>query len=378
MSEEIKKKAPMFEAVAVMMGTIIGAGIFGIPYVVYQAGFLTGALLMLILTVAVIFIHLFIGEIALSTQKIHQLTGYAEKYLGRQGKYAMFFSALFGFYGALLAYIIGEGQALAALFGGNPLWYSLGFFAVAGFMVYQGLTLVKKADVFLTFLVLLIVFVIAIVGAPHLNMENLRQFDILKILIPYGVIFFAITGASAVPQLRQVLKGREKLIQDAIIIGTAIPFLVYFLFTFMVIGISGANVTEVATIGLGRVVGESMVIFGNLFAILAMSTTFFTLGLALKSTYIFDFKLKPALAWLLTVAAPLVIFFLGMQGFVKVIGLAGALGGSIEGLLIILILLRLKKKRDRTPEYEITKSPFLLGFLALVFLGGIIYTLWHL
>ena len=374
----MKKETQLFEAIAIMVGTIIGAGIFGIPYVIYQAGFLTGILLMFIIAAAICLIHLYIGEIALSTEKIHQLTGYAEKYLGVKGKYAMFVSVFFGFYGALLAYVIGEGQALAALFGGNSFWYSLGFFVVAAFLVYKGMNIVKKADFFLSFLVLLIVFVIALVGAPHLNWRNLQEFNLLKILIPYGVIFFAMGGVSAVPQLREVLRGREKQIKKAIIIGTGMPLLVYLLFTFMVIGISGSMITEVATVGLGRIVGESMILFGNLFAVLAMTTSFLTLGLALKSTYLFDFKLKPGLAWGLTVALPLIMFILGLHSFVRVIGLAGALGGSIEGLLILLIVYKLKNKRERQPEYQISKNPILMGLLALLFVGGIVYTLWHL
>ena len=35
-------KLDFWEAVATVVGTIIGAGIFGIPYVVAKAGFLTG------------------------------------------------------------------------------------------------------------------------------------------------------------------------------------------------------------------------------------------------------------------------------------------------------------------------------------------------
>ena len=63
----MKKQTQLFEAIAIMVGTIIGAGIFGIPYVIYQAGFLTGILLMFIIAAAICLIHLYIGEISLST-----------------------------------------------------------------------------------------------------------------------------------------------------------------------------------------------------------------------------------------------------------------------------------------------------------------------
>jgi len=39
-----------FYATAILIGTIVGAGMFGIPYVVAQSGFLIGAIFLLILT----------------------------------------------------------------------------------------------------------------------------------------------------------------------------------------------------------------------------------------------------------------------------------------------------------------------------------------
>ena len=145
------KKLPLLEAISILVGTIIGAGILGIPYVVAQAGFITGLVILAVISFTVIMINLYLGEIVLSTKARHQLTGYAEKYLGKFGKYLMFGSVVFGFYGALLAYIIGEGQVLAALTGGNEMVYSLLFFMGASALVYIGLTIVQKFEFFMTF-----------------------------------------------------------------------------------------------------------------------------------------------------------------------------------------------------------------------------------
>lgn len=374
----MKKKLPQFEAISILVGTIIGAGILGIPFVVYQSGFLTGMLLMLVLSLAILLVNLQVGEIVLSTKKRHQLTGYAEKYLGKWGKYLMFGSVVFGFYGALLAYIIGEGQVLAALTGGSPFIYSLIFFAFACLLVYIGLIVIKEAEFLLTSVILLIVIAISVWGFKYLNWDNLTEFNLAKILIPYGVIFFAIGGSSAIPQLREVLKGRERQVKKSIIIGTSIPFIVYLIFTFIVVGVSGINVTEVASVGLGEVMGRSMLIFGNLFAFFTMATSFLTLGLALKNTYSFDFGLKKNLSWFLVVSLPLILFLLGLTGFIKVMGTVGAIGGGIEGILIGLIYLQLKKKRERKPEYELSKNPLIIILLSLIFIGGIVYTLWYL
>ena len=79
-------------AIAMLCGTVIGAGVLGIPYVIAQAGFLVGLLSILVLGLAVLFLNLFIGEIVLRTPGNHQLPGYAEKYLGKWGKRVFMFS----------------------------------------------------------------------------------------------------------------------------------------------------------------------------------------------------------------------------------------------------------------------------------------------
>ena len=87
--------ASKFPAVAVLMGTIIGAGILGIPYAIMQSGFLIGLIHLIVIGAIVLLITLYLGEISLRTAKNHQLTGYAEKYLGKKGKLIMTLSLLF-------------------------------------------------------------------------------------------------------------------------------------------------------------------------------------------------------------------------------------------------------------------------------------------
>ena len=73
-------------ASSMLTGTVIGAGILGIPYVVAKAGFWYGAILIFLLGLAYLFLHLSLGEIVIRTKKQYQLTGYAGKYLGPLGK----------------------------------------------------------------------------------------------------------------------------------------------------------------------------------------------------------------------------------------------------------------------------------------------------
>ncbi len=69
-------------AVTTLIGTIIGAGVLGIPYVIAKSGFLYGSILIIAIGLAFLVLNLFVGEIVLRTKGQYQLTGYMEKYLG--------------------------------------------------------------------------------------------------------------------------------------------------------------------------------------------------------------------------------------------------------------------------------------------------------
>jgi len=279
MKKEGKEKAPFAKAMAILIGTTVGAGIFGIPYVVAKAGFLIGLIHLLVLGAIVLLINLFTGEIALRTKKRHMLAGYAEKYLGKTGKTVMALTAIFGIFGALIAYLIGEGEVLSAIFGNNPMIFSIGFFVIASAIIWFDLRAVAGSELLLSGIMLAIIIIISALALPNVDLDNLKTFDIGKFFLPYGVVLFAFVGASAVPEMKGVLKQEKKMLRNAIVFGTIIPFVIYLIFTFVVVGITGIGTTEVATVGLGEALGKYMVFLGNIFAVFAMATSFIVLGL---------------------------------------------------------------------------------------------------
>jgi len=97
----------LLKSSALLTGTVIGAGVLGIPYVVAKAGFLTGLITIIVMGIATLLLNLFMGEITLRTPGNHQLPGYAERYLGKKGKMVAVLAMFFVIYGALTAYIIG-------------------------------------------------------------------------------------------------------------------------------------------------------------------------------------------------------------------------------------------------------------------------------
>jgi len=364
-----------YEAVAILIGITIGAGILGIPYIIAKSGFFIGILDIIIIGLAILILNLYVGEIALRTNGRHQLTCYAERYLGKYGKWFITFSMAFGIYGALAAYILGVGSAIQAIFGGSQIIYSLLFFIAVSYLIYAGLNLVKRYELLFGICMLAIILIISFVTLFNININNFTGFDLSNVLIPYGVIFFAFIGTAAVPEMRAVLVKNKYLLKRAIIVGSFIPFIIYLIFTISVVGVVGKNATEIATISLGQVLGKYMVLFGNLFAILSMITSFLALGLAFKWVCQYDYCTGKNKAFLLTCLIPLIIALSGFAGFIKIIGFSGAIAGGIEGILIIVMHTKAKKLGDRKPEYEI-KGGWVLNFaLIALFVVGIVHTL---
>ena len=372
----------LFSAVVILMGTVIGAGIFGIPYVVARVGFSLGLVYLVVLGLVVTIELLCYGEIVLRTKEYHQTAGYAEKYFGRWGKLFMSFSLLFGIYGALLAYMIGIGDFLYLLLGeflgGTPILYSTIFFILASLAIMAGLGMIVKVEKSMFVVLFIVMTLLFVFGAKHIQFSNLLNINFKDLFLPYGVILFAFSGVSAVPVMSRVLRQGRKSLKVAVVLGMIAVLAVYLLFALLIVGISGEQTSEEAIVGLTGLLGNKIVIIGAIFGILAMTTSFLTLGLVMKEMYVYDYSLDKTLAWVLTCFVPFIIFLLGLIGFIKVLGIVGSITGGISGILLLLMYLKAKKSGDREPEYKI-RIPRPIIYLICALLGlGVVYEIYYL
>ncbi len=366
-----------YEAIATLTGCIIGAGILGIPYVVVRAGFWTGILVIVVLGLAITLVHLLVGEVSLRSNVCHQLVGYAEKYLGKKGKYFMTASMVIGVYGALVAYTLGVSQSLSAIFGGSPWLWAVIFYALMGALLYGGLQVLEKSEIWMEgFKFVVFVAVLALLfSSRFFSASRFVGFSWDKLLLPYGVVLFAFAGTAAIPEVREELKKCKLLTRRAIILGSLIPLFTYLLFAFAVVGVMGGAATEVATIGLAGVLGGFGFLLLHVFAILAMSSSFVALGYALKETYRVDFRLPRWEAWLLTMSIPIVLLMLGTTSFIETLQVAGTFAGGIAGITIVLMHAQARKGSERKPEYQIKLNWLGYGALIVLFAVGMLYEL---
>lgn len=364
-------------AIATLIGTIIGVGLFGIPYVVARSGFLIGLGWLIIIGAVALIIHLAYGEIILRTKGKHRRIGYVDRYLGKRETEISALIILLARFGALLAYIIVAGQFLFILFDGildiNPFAWSVIFFIFGSLLIFFGLKVVAKVEIIMTVFLILIVGILLGKGLGSINPENLVTLNISSFFLPYGVIFFSLGGLTAIPEMRGMLRGREKLLKKSIILGTLVPIIIFILFTFLIVGVTGIETSEEAITGLGIALKNGAVNFGAFFGLLAVATSFLVLGLNLKETFLYDYKLSHKFSWALSCFIPFILFLIGLRNFIEVIGFVGAIFGGLEGIILILIYQRAKKDGKREPEYSLSLPLFVRYGIISMFVLGIIY-----
>ncbi len=374
-----KPQATVAEAVFMITGMTIGAGVLGIPYVVSQVGLLIGLVYIVVLGIVMLSLNLMVGEVAVRTKKSLQTPGFAGKYLGTWAKELLSVTTILSATGALLAYVVGEGQTLAALFGGNPAWWSVLFWTVGSFFVWRGLDAVKKVDKIFASLVIAIIVGLSFYLLRDFQAENLFYHDYAKIFMPYGVILFALHASPAVAEVHALLPGSQKHFRKALLLGTLIPIVVYMLFALAVVGVSGTGTTGIATLGLGQTYGKGILFFANLFAIFAMGTGFLGLGTALRQTLIWDHKISPFLSTMFVIGAPLALFMAGFRSFVAILDTVGGLFIGVEAVLMVLIYWRAKKMGDLDARRYGVKYASLMSIpIILVFVWITLHSVWKI
>lgn len=372
-------------AVAMLTGTIIGVGMFGLPFTASRSGFLWFFLYLAGLAAVVTAMHLIYGEIVLRTNRQHRLPGYARIYLGRWGQglaTVVFFVTM---YLALLAYLLIGGEFLSIILSSifsiavSPAASAM-ILAVIGFgIVFIGLKITGVFEFIMTVGLVGLILGVTIYGFSFIDKDNLTLVNqSANLFLPYGIILFSLSGGSAIPEIRNFFgRGRAHLFKKVIIAGTVISAAVYGFFTWTVVGISGPATTTEAIRGLAPFLGRNFLIYGAVIGFLAVITSFFTIALNVKNSLNFDFGLSRNLSFALTAAIPLGLYLSGFNNFIKILSFSGAVMGGGEGLLLIALWRRARKKGQREPEYSLKLKFVGQLILVLVFLAGIFYEVFY-
>jgi len=365
----------IINATLVLVGTIIGAGIFALPYIIYKSGFLSGIFYFVFLGCVVLLLHLFYGEIVLRTNDKCRIVGFAERYLGKWGKVLVFTSILVSIFGSLLIYLILGGRFLEIIFPyhHSPILYVLLFWLFTSILIIADWKGAANLNSLMTALLIVAVLVIIFKGLTKINFSNFSLINWSYIFLPWGAIFYSLSGGSAIPEMREIIGEKTKFLKKTIIIGSIIPILIYFLFCFVVIGVVGKSITDEAISSLGPFLGHGILYLGAIFGFFNIATSYLVLGIVLKKIFIYDLKMKKFLASGFVCFVPPVLYLLGFYNFIQIIVFLGLWLGAVDGVLMLIMHKRAQRLGDREPEYSIKLPGLIYVFLSLVFILALVF-----
>ena len=277
-------------ALSTLVGTIVGAGIFGIPFAMVQSGIVPGLFYLFLLGGIICLLHLLFGEVCLRTSGKHRLVGYAEIYLGKHGKVFATLTLLFVLVGTLLAYLILVGEFSEIVFG-SFLPFSSTIFTVlfslgALFLVLAGRQLITKIEFFTNILFIGAIAALIVFALPHVKNFEAPLFDfssVSNLFLPFGVLLFAFAGFEAIPEVMSFLRDRNARtkLDNVIIWSSVVVGLFFLLFSLIVIWVSGLGTSPDAFSGLVPFLGQNIIAFGALIGLIIIADSFLVIGLIL-------------------------------------------------------------------------------------------------
>ncbi|MGO5593609.1 amino acid permease [Acidaminococcus fermentans] len=376
------------EAVMLVVGATIGSGVLGLAYASRKAGWpvlLTWLLAAGFLSVASM---LYVAETALRTRRPLQLSGLAEKYVGKAGSWLIFFSVGATSFCSLIAYITGCGKIFSTFLGLPLEEASLLFSIGATAVVWLGLKVTGAAEKFLG--LGMILMLVLLVGASFLR-ARVPLDEILYAHWTWGIPVFNIAVFCyavqyIVPELARGFRDRPEKLVPAILGGTGISFLILSLVPLAVfLMLPGKEITEVASLSWGRALENPLFyLLVNFFAFCAMLTSFWAIAESFLTNCIERLGFRSerdirsrALCLAFIVIPPIFLASSGLVGFVSAIFSAGTFGGIIMSVLPVFMLRSARKKGDQEPCWQcgwLAARP-IQELVLVVFLASGVYAL---
>jgi tyrosine-specific transport protein len=352
-------------SLSIISGTVIGAGLFALPYLTLKVGVGVILVYFVALGTIAILIHSFFGELALKTKDFIRLPGFAKHYLGEWGYRTALVSGILGMFGACLVYLVIGGKFLSLLasplFNAGESFYTVVYFFFGALLIYLGIKAVGKVQFWGLVLFFLTLFGIFLRGRSYLDFSNfsVSEIDRNYLFAPYGVILFSLWGLSLIPEAEENLGDQRKSLRKIIPVAIIIPIIVYLVFIFLVLGITGENTTQAALDGLQDSLGGKAVSLILVFGILTTFTSFVALGLTLKKIFWYDLGISEKVSWMITCFIPLSLFLFGFNDFIKILALVGGTMLAVDGILVSLMYRKIASPGKRFLIYPVIIALFL-------------------
>jgi len=370
------KKKTVFTAAAIVAGNGIGSGVMAIPYFVSKVGVAGGIIAFAAAYVISVLLHLMIAQILFLTGDTADILSAFDTYLFKGKlknvlKIGFFIIMVVVLETNLAAYISGAATILSELFPNVPLKvFGAAFYILAAAIVLLGLHAICISENITVSIMGAILIAALVISCRHINPTpsigglgfNLSALGGLA--ATYSMIMFSFSAIFAVPQVIEILDHDETKVRKSIFLGLFMNLVISVIVTFCAIIASG-EVTKVAIVGWAESVGGIIQILGSVFIILAMFTSYWSIGFATTEIISNQIKKKFGLSFILATVPALVLTFVLSSGFMEYMKIAGGAVAVIISLMVIPTYL-ISTKNDKGTvmnRFEASKVSVVIVFI---------------
>lgn len=373
-------------------GTTIGAGMLAIPLVTASSGFLPAVIITFFVWIFMFLTGLLFLEVTLWMPKDANVLSMSKRFLSNKGKIISGVTFVFLYYCLMIAYFAAGAPLLASFINAvfqitlqGWIIYAI-FGLVFGVIVGIGIKLIDRVNYILMVSLFIAFFALVAIGNKNVDVEKLFFQNWKSVLLAAPVLFSSFGYHNVIPSLTFHFDSKPKLMRYSIFFGTLIPFIIYVLWQYLIIGVVPTSVIE-QTLKAGQPITETLQsitgigwvkAMGRIFALFAIITSMLGVSFSVVDFLGDGLKMKRYgkdrfLLCLITFIPPFILTALDPSIFVLAIGVAGGFGEAfLNGILPALMVWVGRYKKNLKSNFSlfggrITLSIILfIGFLVMV------------
>jgi len=390
MSSSTSQQGNTFSATLLVTGCCMGAGMIGLPVVSALAGFIPSTLAMIFCYAFAVTIGFLLVEATLWFDHRVNLITLSQFALGKWGRIITWLFFLFLFYCLFVAYIDGVGQIISEALS-NVLHVSLprsvGILIsvpCVGGIVYMGTKTVSIMNRCFLLISILSFCTLVSLGLPKIQGSALLRMEWKATIATIPILLICFGYQNLVPLLVHYAKRNIYSIRCAILIGNLIPFLIYSLWDFVILGLLSKtdNATLSQLIAQNNMATDllasasnvsSVLLFTQIFSFFAIITPFMANTLAfvdflkdgLKIPH--DSNERELRVYILALAPPTILTLLYPHLFLRALGFAGGFADVILFAIMPTLIVWIGRyvKKIKGPYELMGGKPLLIAVLLI-------------
>lgn len=374
-----------FNASLLIAGTCIGGGMLALPLTSGSIGFFPSILIMLACCVFMTITGLLYLEATLWMKENAHMNTLSTNLLSKFGQFVCWAVYLFICYASLVAYISGGGKEIAFVM---RVLFDYDFQNISGLLIFSflfcsilffGHSYSEKTNTIL-FIIMIVAYVLLIINtSSNLNKELLlRQNWSSSFIYVFPLMLTTFSFPGIVPTITSYLERDTKCIKIAILSGTSLTFIVYFIWLLIIFGsvsFKGEHGLEEAfkcdipaTECLHYALKNPLIsLFAQIFAFFALATSFIGISLSLLDFLRDSIKINGSeksknFIFLILLIAPSLFFAIFFErAFIVALEMSGGIGDAIiSGIIPVVMIWNGRYFYKKIGSYTVSGGKLLL------------------